>query len=373
MADLTWESFDQFLPDGDIINVTIEEGVVSKDIVEFCLEAASHVDWWKEIRVPDGLGASFPIYTQDSRTSDSVALWADQVKNGQKLHFSKAKFLGWHTGVYDLGGLDRLNPGSRVTFQWAQDEDFYWDADLKRREISLTHYDPSAGIFRAYPGEQFTATYEFINVPDKDYSWSNARRIMLRSERPSDNTTWGLSRVPLPKEVEPYHSATFTFASRAPEQPGTYLFSWRMYQAGGHGPFGSMNWATIVVPSPPQQPPPPPPPLAESGELPVKLDRVKASLSFYGESAEPLAIGKSSVSNSSSAKIINVTNTGSDTIHLTHIDKMRGRSPIVRLRPGDVEIAAFQGLRVAGRWVAQYRGAASSAPQLLTISVLWTS
>jgi hypothetical protein len=75
------------------------------------------------------------------KKADSVDLAAHQVGNGQELEFKKAKFLGVHTGVYRLGGLGRLPPGSRVTFAWAQDRCPRLDADagvpLRRRPLLL--------------------------------------------------------------------------------------------------------------------------------------------------------------------------------------------------------------------------------------------
>ena len=109
------------LPDGDIIQATIEYNAVDSSIVEFVLESAPQITWWKGIRVPDGEGNDWMIETQDSRKVDSVSLWADQVHNGQALIFHKAKFSGSHRIVYHIGDLDRLPPGSRATFRWLVD------------------------------------------------------------------------------------------------------------------------------------------------------------------------------------------------------------------------------------------------------------
>ena len=58
---------------------------------------------------------------EDQKKSDRVSLWSEQVNNGQLLEFRKSKFLGQPTGVYWLPDLDRLEPGSRVTFRWVND------------------------------------------------------------------------------------------------------------------------------------------------------------------------------------------------------------------------------------------------------------
>jgi len=109
------------LPDGDLIEIEIRDNAVSSDIVEFVLQSGSGITWWKGLNVPDGGGSSWDIYTQDSRTQDSVALWAGQVNNGQVLTFSKAKIFGIHFPVYTLGGLNRIKPGSRVIIRWMKD------------------------------------------------------------------------------------------------------------------------------------------------------------------------------------------------------------------------------------------------------------
>lgn len=103
-------------------------------IVEFVLESGWHearswyfnspewVTWWKGLNVPDGEGSSWDLSIEgNSKTRDSVTLWAHQVHNGQWLTFSKAKFSGNHCTVYALGNLDRLQPGDRVTFRWLKD------------------------------------------------------------------------------------------------------------------------------------------------------------------------------------------------------------------------------------------------------------
>jgi hypothetical protein len=109
------------LPDGDVIAARITPNAVAQDIVEFVLEAAPNITWWKGIRVPDGEGNSWMIETQDATRTASVTLWAQQVQNGQELIFHKAKFAGAHRIVYRLGDLGRLPPGSRVTFRWRND------------------------------------------------------------------------------------------------------------------------------------------------------------------------------------------------------------------------------------------------------------
>ncbi|MCC6404772.1 MAG: hypothetical protein IT405_00020 [Candidatus Yanofskybacteria bacterium] len=79
-------------------------------------------------------------------------------------------------------------------------------------------------------------------------NYANAYRI--KSWGPADNTTWGLSFVPLPyAPVPPGESATFTFYVTAPWTPGTYNFQWKMNQ-GGVGWFGQENPPTSIIVKP---------------------------------------------------------------------------------------------------------------------------
>lgn len=120
------------LPDGDIIDLIIEENAVDPSIVEFVLEAGPNVTWYKHILLSDGTGGSWRIWTRgsekdakdfpkDNRKRASESLWSSQVHNGQSLIFTQAGFLGWWRDSYKLGGLDRLKPGTRVTFRWVSD------------------------------------------------------------------------------------------------------------------------------------------------------------------------------------------------------------------------------------------------------------
>jgi hypothetical protein len=129
---IDWEQLREpgtLLPDGDVIVATVEENALPQDpAAEAAIEIVLHSElwWWKELNVPDGEGSSWNIHTGAGtfggrRFTDSVALWAHQVHNGQVLTFKKAKTLGLLSNTYILGRLDRLPPLSRVSFDWRQD------------------------------------------------------------------------------------------------------------------------------------------------------------------------------------------------------------------------------------------------------------
>jgi hypothetical protein len=118
------------LPDSDLIQVTIEEHAAGVDPneVEFRLTTPPGITWYKSICVSDGSGSAWYIENYGkgpgapvAKHEDHVTLWAAQVKNGQALIFSKAGFLGIHKNSYSLRGLEKLQPGSRVTFNWYRD------------------------------------------------------------------------------------------------------------------------------------------------------------------------------------------------------------------------------------------------------------
>ncbi len=59
-------------------------------------------------------------------------------------------------------------------------------------------------------------------------TWTSSADYELGSQSPSDNDTWGLSRVSVPSDVAPSAAAAFTFTITAPETTGSYVFAWRM-------------------------------------------------------------------------------------------------------------------------------------------------
>ncbi len=80
-----------------------------------------------------------------------------------------------------------------------------------------------------------TGAVQSVSVQMKntgETTWSSANSYRLGSNNPTDNTTWGLSRVNLPQDIAPGQTATFNFNITAPSTAGTYNFQWRMVQDG---------------------------------------------------------------------------------------------------------------------------------------------
>jgi Ig-like domain from next to BRCA1 gene/PASTA domain len=262
---IPWEAMEGELPDGDVINVSVQHNAAAPDAIDFVLEAGSAVSWWKGLRVPDGQGSVWEIWTQDARRTDAVALWANQVKNGQSLEFRKAKLLQVHTGMYLLGDLQRLQPGDRVTFRWVQDAPPDRGAAAAGGNVGL-QFVLGRGYW-ARPNQVFSPSVKMRNTGSQ--KWSQEARYKLASANPSDNLTWGLNRVELPYDVEPGGVVDFQFQATAPAGQGTYQFYWGMVQ-DGIARFGTIHSgggvvSSIVVsatkPATPPPPPPPPPPV----------------------------------------------------------------------------------------------------------------
>lgn len=108
---------------------------------------------------------------------------------------------------------------------------------------------------KVYAGEKFTATVSIKNTGAS--TWNSGQGFFLGSQKPQDNLTWGLSRVPLPTNVvppavKPDKNAKFTISATAPARPGTYPFAWRMLQEGKTW-FGDICSLNLTVTGRPNQ------------------------------------------------------------------------------------------------------------------------
>ena len=77
-------------------------------------------------------------------------------------------------------------------------------------------------------------------------TWTASGGYELASERPQDNTTWGMSRVALSRSVAPGSAYTFTFTITTPSTVGDYVLQWRMAHNGLRFGAGTFN-KTISV------------------------------------------------------------------------------------------------------------------------------
>jgi hypothetical protein len=106
----------------DLVTYQVENGAVGADVVEFRLVIGNNSSGWaKVIIMPDGQGSRWEIKAEGRGNSAQNGLWANQVNNGQSLTFRKPKAFGIWYSVVDIGYLNDLRGGDRVTFVWEQD------------------------------------------------------------------------------------------------------------------------------------------------------------------------------------------------------------------------------------------------------------
>lgn len=77
-------------------------------------------------------------------------------------------------------------------------------------------------------GQRYSVSVTMRNAGTN--TWTIEKKHRLSSQSPTDNNTWGLSRVYLSNFVLPGNNVTFAFTVTAPAQPGQYDFQWQMIQ-----------------------------------------------------------------------------------------------------------------------------------------------
>ena len=98
-------------------------------------------------------------------------------------------------------------------------------------------------------GSSATVTVRMRNAGTT--TWTSAGGYALGSQRPDDNATWGVSRVPLPAGASPGETVDFTFEITAPAEAGAYPFRWKMVRgaAGWFGRKTALRKITVEDPS----------------------------------------------------------------------------------------------------------------------------
>jgi hypothetical protein len=117
-----WSSHDDYTigsTEGDVITTHIDHSGDPATVV-FRLNNQSPEGWDKAMVLRDGLGGQWRIEAKGFSSAEN-GLWADQVHNGQPLTFWKPKFLGQWAEIFSVHGLEKLQPGSVVTFTWTKD------------------------------------------------------------------------------------------------------------------------------------------------------------------------------------------------------------------------------------------------------------
>ncbi|QRN97494.1 hypothetical protein JRI60_52695 [Archangium violaceum] len=121
------------LPGGDLIDVSIEHNATAPDGIEFRLESAPNVKWWKQVALT-GVVDYWTVWNQNGQSwcnwpdpqtagCNTNSQWADVALNpGSRFVFSKTQSSGTREDTYVLHNLaERLTGGDRVTFRWVED------------------------------------------------------------------------------------------------------------------------------------------------------------------------------------------------------------------------------------------------------------
>ena len=117
---IQWSDFGTLLQDNDRISVAFS-GHTPNGTIRLTINAGPGITWWKGVSVwSPTRGDILEASTQNSLSTTVSISPSDVEPSNMFLQFKKAKFLGIHTGVYWLGGVDRLL-GNDVTFTWLQD------------------------------------------------------------------------------------------------------------------------------------------------------------------------------------------------------------------------------------------------------------
>lgn len=95
-------------------------------------------------------------------------------------------------------------------------------------------------------GGNTVVTLQVRNTGTTTWTPGGATPYRLGSQRPQDNTTWGISRMELPHTVNPREEVVFTFAVTAPISGGQALMGWRMVKELVHW-FGELEERSVNV------------------------------------------------------------------------------------------------------------------------------
>jgi hypothetical protein len=242
MTRVDWSSFDKMLwDDCDTIDVKIEPNVLPSSIVQLVLSSDPQITWFKGITFYDAYGGQHMIGIQDTTKQASVSIAAGLIPGGH-LGFEKAKLAGYHTGVYELDDLSRIAGGSRVTFNWIQDQCPNFSAGFNSTTVPTW----------LLPNE--TRTFQ-ITVQNWGDAWrADSRLELVASTRYFD---WQVKPVPVTATVPRFGSYTFDVTVTAPAQLTAYALELYIHQRGGV--FATGDWQSAVQISRRQPLPPPPP------------------------------------------------------------------------------------------------------------------
>jgi hypothetical protein len=106
----------------DTISLTLA-AASRPDEVDFILETAASITWWKEVQLRTLAGtALIQVQTQDANHGPQQFTMPSAALVGMRLMLSKAKIFGIHTDMYQLDNLS-VWAGRSLRFKWDSDQD----------------------------------------------------------------------------------------------------------------------------------------------------------------------------------------------------------------------------------------------------------
>jgi hypothetical protein len=237
---VTFPDLEARLSDCDIVQVKLENNKVNQSQIEVVIEASGYVLWWKGVGVHAANGKYYEVGTPGMTRRDSMLLSAYDVMTAKFIQLGKAKFLGTHTGVYEIEDLSSLHGGQRVTFTWVQDS----CPDLRGFIDEKTVPDYIA------PG----TTRKFTIRAEPRFEWSAEQLLHIHFD-----SKLGIPAAKIDRTVAWSDAFSIDVEVTAPNAPGTkiYFNAW-VNQLGGDSE--TLIRKYILVSSTAPTPPPTPPP-----------------------------------------------------------------------------------------------------------------
>jgi len=170
----------------------------------------------------------------------SGALGWPNLTNGQ-LHFAA------QTGAEFLGNISRDNAG----FLYVGAAAFDSTTPISTFEgIKFGPANNAMFVTQSVPSSMVAGQSYSVSVTMKNTgvtNWTSGNGFYLRSQNPTDNTTWGRKAVNLSSSetIMPGQTKKFSFTVYAPMNAGTYNFQWRMAQ--NTSSFGTVS-PNVAVP-----------------------------------------------------------------------------------------------------------------------------
>jgi len=104
-------------------------------------------------------------------------------------------------------------------------------------------------ISKVQGGSSFPIYFQWENCGSQD--WDGPANLRLVSQNPANNTTWGLSNIPIPGDTLKGKQLNIPLTLTSPKTPGTYNLQLQLLKDGRVIGEPSANMSIVVTPGPP--------------------------------------------------------------------------------------------------------------------------